>query len=752
MGRKGSLSLESRLSIPSKNLPAHIGKLHATVGRSLKPNDIILSYYYYKIEYCEDRRYIPLGSQPVTQAKIEGDSILKLRWDVQKRVAINSDFAEGPTEYENVVPCLVKTKVWADLRATLDCKLKKLSAAEGQWITSSSDSAVAIVEEACGHDVVYSGMCALCGKDLSQIENTKLSVNASVERMRADIAVAHDETRVTVSRREAQRMDDETARRLLKTRRLSLILDLDQTVIHAAVDPTVGEWKRDRKNPNYNVLQDVHEFVLPDSSCVYYVKLRPHTRRFLSELSQLFELHIYTMGTRSYANAIAEIIDPNGDIFKERILSRDENGSVTLKSLKRLFPCDQSMVVVVDDRADVWQWSPNLLNIPCYNFFAGVGDINSELINQAKQSLEATVTDEKIASEGFPALDSQSATNLNQIQKQTVDTQIKDRPLSKSLSASEVPNPLVLDDSDDQLLHILYVLKRIHELYFELYEGKRLEDWLKPDVQLIVPYLKHKVLANTRILFSGVFPLFVEPKDTPFGITVQLYGAEIADSLDQRVTHLVAARMGTYKVAEAQKRKDVHIVTLDWLTNSIAQFSHLEESDYLLKGTAPAAKVEIKARELSPKPGTPPPTFQDLAGPSFRGLFPRDTMSLHSAPGYGLVKMIRHTITNADSTVLATTSRPVDKVSFKDDEMLVSPDSPSLEQLEVDEWDELIKEAESSEEETDSDVELTMSSKADLESGEEDEDKRNNSKFKSPISKRKIDQDDSYDMIKRKKS
>ena len=39
---------------------------------------------------------------------------------------------------------------------------------------------------------------------------------------------------------------------------------------------------------------------------------------------------------------------------------------LTQKSLQRLFPCDTSMVVIIDDRADVWEWSPNLIKvIPC---------------------------------------------------------------------------------------------------------------------------------------------------------------------------------------------------------------------------------------------------------------------------------------------------------------------------------------------------------------------------------------------------
>lgn len=33
------------------------------------------------------------------------------------------------------------------------------------------------------------------------------------------------------------------------------------------------------------------------------------------------------MGTRNYASAVANVIDPDNNIFNERILSRDESGS-----------------------------------------------------------------------------------------------------------------------------------------------------------------------------------------------------------------------------------------------------------------------------------------------------------------------------------------------------------------------------------------------------------------------------------------
>lgn len=96
------------------------------------------------------------------------------------------------------------------------------------------------------------------------------------------------------------------------------------------------------------------------------VSKSPGWKRFLEDAATKYEMHVYTMGTRAYAEEVCAAIDPDKKIFGGRLLSRDESGSLTQKSLQRLFPCDTSMVVIIDDRADVWEWSPNLIKvIPC---------------------------------------------------------------------------------------------------------------------------------------------------------------------------------------------------------------------------------------------------------------------------------------------------------------------------------------------------------------------------------------------------
>ncbi|SNX81916.1 related to FCP1 - TFIIF interacting component of CTD phosphatase [Melanopsichium pennsylvanicum] len=248
-------------------------------------------------------------------------------------------------------------------------------------------------QEPCKHPVQLFGMCAVCGKP----------VDADSEES-ASLSIMHSSAAVKVSAEEAQRLDSESTSHLLSQRKLALIVDLDQTVIHATVDPTVGEWMKDESNPNYEALKSVGKFrlgidgeeikddndeSLPKDSaaalkasraCWYYVKPRPGLPQILKQLSQKYELHVYTMGTRSYANCVCKLIDPDASIFGNRILSRDENGSLVRKSLNRLFPVDHSMVVIIDDREDVWGRSPNLLPVLPYEFFVGIGDINATFL------------------------------------------------------------------------------------------------------------------------------------------------------------------------------------------------------------------------------------------------------------------------------------------------------------------------------------------------------------------------------------
>ncbi|GAA5872133.1 hypothetical protein JCM1840_006328 [Sporobolomyces johnsonii] len=298
---------------------------------------------------------------------------------------------------------------------------------EGQLWSDPSQPIVHILEP-CTHDVQWDGMCAVCGKDLTAVDYTGFS-----DMSRATISMVHDVGGLTVSLEEAHRLESATTSRLLTSKKLSLIVDLDQTIVHATVDPTVGEWLNDPKNPNYSALKGVKRFKLSDEmparkppgtkrmkqqkekkgkekegtgektegekegdeesaeedededGCWYYIKMRPGLPDFLRRVAEIYEMHVYTMGTRAYAKEVCNVIDPDGGLFGGRILSRDESGSMTRKSLQRLFPCDTNMVVIIDDRADVWDGSPNLVKVVPYEFFVGIGDINAAFLPKKKE-------------------------------------------------------------------------------------------------------------------------------------------------------------------------------------------------------------------------------------------------------------------------------------------------------------------------------------------------------------------------------
>ncbi|PYI10145.1 hypothetical protein BO78DRAFT_394237 [Aspergillus sclerotiicarbonarius CBS 121057] len=420
----------------------------------------------------------------------------------------------------------VKRKFPTKFESTVDGEVVQWKIAKGDVIDEPVD--VLEVDEPCAHEVQFGGLCAECGKDM-----TESSYNTEVaDVMRAPIQMAHDNTALTVSEREATRVEEDAKRRLLSNRKLSLVVDLDQTIIHATVDPTVGEWMQDKENPNYQALSDVRAFQLVDDGpgmrgCWYYVKLRPGLESFLQNVSEMFELHIYTMGTRAYAQHIASIIDPDRSLFGDRILSRDESGSLTAKNLHRLFPVDTKMVVIIDDRGDVWRWSPNLIKVSPYDFFVGIGDINSSFLPK-KQELgppskpgdkpapkpsKGALEEHHVNGATAKTEEQSEVSTLEQLvtmgggdnprllqeqsdaQEETIMHQVEDRPLlqkqreldaeddaadsSDTSSSMDDSQDLskhrhhLLEDNDRELFDLEVRLEQVHRNFFDEYDRRR---------------------------------------------------------------------------------------------------------------------------------------------------------------------------------------------------------------------------------------------------------------------------------------
>ncbi len=107
------------------------------------------------------------------------------------------------------------------------------------------------------------------------------------------------------------------------------------------------------------------------------------------------------------------------------------------------------MVVIIDDRADVWPRNrPNLIKVTPYDFFKGVGDINSSFLPKKgrdatssppmeKPSLngaaakDSTAEDKVSALEGLVSMSGGETITKRQMEEQerTLAKQIEDRPL-----------------------------------------------------------------------------------------------------------------------------------------------------------------------------------------------------------------------------------------------------------------------------------------------------------------------------------
>jgi RNA polymerase II subunit A C-terminal domain phosphatase len=247
-------------------------------------------------------------------------------------------------------------------------------------LATPGDFAIAEIEY-CPHSVVFSGLCAVCGEEAAVGHFADVQ-NSSSSRL----PVAYDAKWLSVTRAEAENIAFITAQQLLVRRRLSLVLDLDHTLLHATDDPRAAAVLD--HSPEGVDMSSIYSFALAPCDPNYpqtlynkmHVKLRPHLDEFLSRCAELFELHIYTMGSRPYADRIAQIIDPDKRLFRGRVTSREDfdDGRSNQKNISRLFPCDDSMVLIIDDREDVWVsgtgalFMPNLIRAKPYTFWNGL--------------------------------------------------------------------------------------------------------------------------------------------------------------------------------------------------------------------------------------------------------------------------------------------------------------------------------------------------------------------------------------------
>uniref|UniRef100_A0A8C8RIK3 RNA polymerase II subunit A C-terminal domain phosphatase n=1 Tax=Pelusios castaneus TaxID=367368 RepID=A0A8C8RIK3_9SAUR len=287
--------------------------------------------------------------------------------------------------------------------------VRELCARPGQVIAPGG---ILVRLEGCSHPVVMKGLCAECGQDLTQLQSKNGKQNVPLST--ATVSMVHSVPELMVSSEQAEQLGREDQQRLHRNRKLVLMVDLDQTLIH-----TTEQHCQQMSN------KGIFHFQLGRGEPMLHTRLRPHCKEFLEKIAKLYELHVFTFGSRLYAHTIAGFLDPEKKLFSHRILSRDECIDPFSKTgnLRNLFPCGDSMVCIIDDREDVWKFAPNLITVKKYVYFQGIGDINAPPGSREAQMKKKVNHSSKTTEPSDPAVttakDSEEAKNITCVEEQT---------------------------------------------------------------------------------------------------------------------------------------------------------------------------------------------------------------------------------------------------------------------------------------------------------------------------------------------
>ncbi|XP_027333663.1 RNA polymerase II C-terminal domain phosphatase-like 4 isoform X3 [Abrus precatorius] len=385
-------------------------------------------------------------------------------------------------------------------------KLESVEESEGTTSKGINEQNLVVAEasmeaDLCTHPGSFGNMCIRCGQKLDGESGVTFGYIHKGLRL-------HDE--------EISRLRDTDMKSLLCRKKLYLVLDLDHTLLNSTHLAHLSSEELDLLNQTDSLggslfkLEHMHMMT----------KLRPFVHQFLKEASEMFEMYIYTMGDRPYALEMAKLLDPQGEYFNAKVISRDDGTQKHQKGLDVVLG-QESAVLILDDTEHAWmKHKDNLILMERYHFFA----------SSCRQF-------------GFNC---------------------------KSLAELKSDE----NETDGALAKILKVLERVHCTFFD----KLQVDLVDRDVRQVLSSLRSEVLSGCVIVFSRIFHGALPSLRK----MAEQMGATCLTEIDPSVTHIVATDAGTEKSRWAVKEKKF-LVHPRWIEAANYFWQKQPEENFILK-------------------------------------------------------------------------------------------------------------------------------------------------------------------------
>ncbi|KDP31201.1 hypothetical protein JCGZ_11577 [Jatropha curcas] len=227
-------------------------------------------------------------------------------------------------------------------------------------------------DNSCSHPVVLKQICVTCDQ--------------SVES-EYGVSFGYVRPGLRFTQKEADRLREIGTNYLLSQKRLLLVLDLDNTLIHSV---KVENLSPEEKHIENFVKDNNGKRGLFSVHCVppRIVKLRPFVQKFLEEASTMFEMYVYTTGSRSYAMDMIKFLDPQNKYFNLKLIAREDSTRTLTKDLDVVLG-EERAVVILDDTEQAWPMHrANLIPVQRYSYFAFNNSVGRKFKSLAERKMD----------------------------------------------------------------------------------------------------------------------------------------------------------------------------------------------------------------------------------------------------------------------------------------------------------------------------------------------------------------------------